>query len=102
MSKRVERQTLRKAVFGIGCVAWLIALACAVCSWVAPFPLISDGRGGFSLNPLEDRVLVARLLAALTASILGAFGKGKSRVVVVLSGPLLIVSSLLGWLGNHR
>ena len=93
---------MRKAVFAIGCVAGLIALASAVCSWTAPFPLVSDGRGGFSLNPLEDRVLIAGLLSALAASILGAFGKGKSRVAVVLSGPLLIISSLLGWLGNHR
>lgn len=72
------------------------------CSWTAPFPLISDGHGGFSLNPLEDRVFIAGLWSALAASILGASGKGRSRVAVVLSGPLLAVCSLLGWLGNHR
>ena len=71
-------QPLRKATFWIGCVALLIALASTVCSWTAPFPLISDGRGGFSLNPLEDRVLLTGLLSALAASILGAFGRGKS------------------------
>jgi hypothetical protein len=95
-------QTLRKVIFGIGCIAGLIALASAVCSWTAPFPLISDDHGGFSLNPLEDRVFIAGLWSALAASILGAFGKGKSRVAVVLAGLLLIICSLLGWLGNHR
>jgi hypothetical protein len=97
-----KHRDLRKAVFRIGCIVGLIALASAVCSWAAPFPLVSDGKGGFSLNPLEGRVLIAGLISAVAASILGAFGKGKSRVVVVLSGPLLIICSLLGWLGNHR
>ena len=96
MDNRVESQTLRKAALGIGCVAGLIALASTVCCWIAPFSLISDGRGGYSQNPLKDRALVAGLLAALVESILGSFGKGKSRVAVVLSGPLLIISSLLG------
>jgi hypothetical protein len=102
MNDRTDNQSPRRVIFAVGCIAALLALASAVCSWTAPFPLISDGQGGFSLNPLEDRVLLAGLLSALAASILGAFGKGKSRVAVVLSGPLLAVCSLLGWLGNHR
>ncbi len=102
MAYRTEHQSLRRVIFAIGCIAALLALAATVCSWTAPFPLIPDGQGGFSLNPLEDRVLLAGLLSALAASILGAFGKGKSRVALVLSGPLLAVFSLLGWLGNHR
>lgn len=93
---------VRKIIFAVACVAVLIALGSAICSWTAPFPLVSDGNGGFSLNPLEDRVLSAGLWSALAASILGAFGKGPSRVVVILSGPILVVFSLLSWLGNHR
>src|ERR1700733_12670421 len=102
MDDRTETQSARGVIFASGCIAALIALASAVCSWTSPFPLVSDGQGGFSLNPLEDRVLLAGLLSALAASVLGAFGKGKSRITLVLSGPLLAVCSLLGWLGNHR
>jgi hypothetical protein len=102
MDDRTENQSPRRVIVAIGCIAALIALASTLCSWTAPFPLVSDGQGGFSLNPLEDRVLLAGLLSALAASILGAFAKGKSRLALVLSGPLLAVCSLLGWLGNHR
>jgi len=102
MGFRTEYHSLRRVTFAIGCIAALLALASTICSWTAPFPLVPYGNGGFSLNPIEDRVLLAGLLSALAASILEAFGKGKSRVAVVLSGPLLAICSLLGWLRNHR
>lgn len=102
MSDTTDNQSSRRVIFAIGCVAALLALASAICSWTAPFSLVPDGQGGYSLNPMEDRVLLAGLLSALATSILGAFGKGRSRLAVVLSGPLLAVCSLLGWLGNHR
>lgn len=102
MSNGTRNQMWRRALFGIGCIAAVIAIASAVCSWAAPFPLVSDGRGDLSLNPLEGRVLVIGLWSALATSLLGAFGKGRSRVALILFGPLLVVFSLLGWLGNHR
>jgi hypothetical protein len=102
MSDRTRNQTWRTVFFRIGCIAAVTAAASAVCSWAAPFHLVSDGRRDLSLNPLEGRVLVIGLWSALTASLLGAFGKGKSRVALVLLGPLLVVVSLFGWLGNHR
>jgi hypothetical protein len=101
MNDRTQNQTWRKVIFGIGCVAAVIAIASAVCSWVAPFSLVANARGDLSLNPLEGRVLIAGLWSALATSLLGAFGKGKSRVALVLLGPLLLIGSLLGWLGNH-
>jgi len=102
MIDKTESQTWRRVVFGIGCVAAVISLASVVCSWTAPFPLVSDAHGDLSLNPLEDRVLIAGLLSALATVILGAFGKGKSHVALLVLGPLLLIGSLLGWLGNHR
>ena len=71
MDDRTENQSSRRVMLAIGCIAALIALASTVCSWTAPFPLVSDGQGGFSLNPLEDRVLLAGLLSGLAASIFG-------------------------------
>ena len=97
-----RNQRWRVVVFGVGCIAAMIAIASTLCSWTAPFPLVSDGRGDLSLNPLEGKVLVIGLWAAFATSLLGAFGKGKSRVALVSLGPMLAVISLFGWLGNHR
>jgi hypothetical protein len=92
----------RTVLFSIGVLAALLSAAAAVCSWLDPFPLISDGQGGYRLNPLEDRVLVAGLLTGLVSMILGAFGKRVSRVLIIVFGFLFIALNVLGWLGNHR
>ncbi len=92
----------RAILFSIGVFAALLSAAAGVCSWVCPFPLLSDGQGGYRLNPLEGRVLVAGLLTGLVSMILGVFGKRVGRVLLIVIGLLLIVFNLLGWLGNHR
>ena len=92
----------RSVLFRIGGIAAVISAAAGVCSWVDPFPLLSDGRGGWRLNPLEDWVLTAGLSTGLVTIILGAFGKRTSRVLLVVIGMLLIVFNIFGWLGNHR
>ena len=91
----------RSILFSIGGIAALISAA-GVCSWVDPFPLLSDGRGGRRLNPLEHRVLIAGLSTAVVTVILGSFGKRVGRVLLVVIGMLLILFNILGWLGNHR
>lgn len=80
----------------------MISAAAGICSWVDPFPLLSDGGGGSRLNPLETWTLMAGISAGFATFILGAFGKRVSRVLLVLLGPLLIVFNILGWLGSHR
>lgn len=92
----------RTVLFSIGVIAAVLSAAAGVCSWVDPFPLLSDGRGGYRLNPLEGRVLVAGLSTGLATMILGAFGKRVGRVLLVVTGLLLIAFNMLGWLGNHR
>ena len=92
----------RTVLFGIGVIAAVLSAAAGVRSWVDPFPLISDGRGGYRLNPLEGRVLIAGLSTGFVTMILGAFAKRVGRVLLVVIGLLLIVFNMLGWLGNHR
>jgi len=92
----------RVVLFGIGVIAAMLSAGAAVCSWLDPFPLISDGQGGYRLNPLEDRVLAAGLLTGLVSIIFGAFGKRVSRVLLIAFGLLLIAVNVVGWLGNHR
>lgn len=89
-------------LFSIGGIAAVISAVAGVCSWVDPFPLLSDGRGGWRLNPLEGRVLIAGLLTGFVTIILGTFGKRVGRVLLIVIGLLLIVFNILGWLGSHR
>jgi hypothetical protein len=102
MAEIKQDRTWREVAFSFGCVAAVITLASAICSWASPFPLLADARGDLSLNPLEDRVLIAGLFSAIATVVLGALGKGKGRAVLILLGPILLIGSLLGWLGNHR
>jgi hypothetical protein len=102
LTNTVTDKNWRAVLFSIGVVAALLSAAAGVCSWANPFPLLSDGQGGYRLNPLEGRVLVAGLLTGLVSMILGAFGKRVGRVLLIVIGLLLIVFNLLGWLGNHR
>ena len=102
MSERTQNRTWRTVAFGIGRVSAVITLASAVCPWATPFPLVPGARGDLSVNPLEDRVLIAGLWSALVTVILDAFGRGEGRVVLIVLGPILLTSSLARWLGNHR
>jgi len=99
---RVIDSKWRTVLFGTGVTAAMLSATAGVCSWVYPFPLISDGQGGYRVDPLEDRVLVAGLLAGLVSMILGVFGRRVGRVLLIASGLLLVVFNLLGWMGNHR
>lgn len=102
LTNRTTDTNWRTVLFGIGVIAALLSTAAGVCSWVDPFPLLSDGQGGYRQNPLEDRVLAAGLLTGLVSMVLGVFGKRVGRVLLIVVGLLLIVFNLLGWLGNHR
>lgn len=92
----------RAVMFGIGVVAAVLSAVAGVCSRVDPFPLISDGEGGFRLNPMEDRVLFAGVFMALASMVLAVFGKRVVRVVLIAIGLVLLVFNVAGWLGNHR
>jgi hypothetical protein len=102
LTMRNANEKWRTVLFSVGLIAAVLSAAAGVCSWVDPFPLIEDGRGGGRLNPLEGWVLIAGLSTGLIAIILGAFGKRVGRVLLMVVGVLLILFNILGWLGNHR
>lgn len=99
---KTANQKWRSVLFSIGGVAAVFSAAAGVCSWVDPFPLLSDGRGGWRLNPLEGWVLIAGLSTGFATLVLGAFGKRVSRVLLIVIGILLMLLNVFGWLGNHR
>jgi hypothetical protein len=102
MSNGTTNQRWRSVLFAVGTIAAVISIVAGVCSWIDPFPLLSDGQGGFRLNPLEDRLLFAGLSTGFVAVVLGAFGKRLGRVSIVVVGFLSILSNIAGWMGNHR
>jgi hypothetical protein len=54
------------------------------------------------LNPLEDLALIVGLFTSLITTILWAFGKRIGRVLLVITGPLLMPFSLWGWFGQPQ
>ena len=102
MRNRTVKRTWRSVLFSIGVIAAVISAVAGVCSWIDPFPLVSDGQGGWRLNPLEGWAFIAGVSTGFAAVILGAFGKRVSCASLVLLGILLILFNIFGWLGNHR
>jgi hypothetical protein len=92
----------RKVLFIIGWFAAMLSTGAGFCTWFAHFPLLSDGQGGWRLNPLEDWVLIAGVVTGFSAAILGVFGKRAGRVLLIVFGIFLILFNAAGWLGNHR
>jgi hypothetical protein len=101
-TKRTAGRKWRPVLFSIGWIAAVLSTAAGICTWIDPFPLLSDSHGGWRLNPLEDWVLIAGLSTGFSTVILGAFGKRAGRVLLVVFGILLILFNASGWLGNHR
>jgi Mn2+/Fe2+ NRAMP family transporter len=102
MSNTSPSQRWRFVLFGMGWTAAVASVAACVCSWSVHFPLLSDGQGGWRLNPLEDWVLIAGLSTSLVAIILGSFGKGVGRVFLIAMGILFILLNMAAWMSNHR
>jgi len=68
----------------------LVSVLCSlgISSWFHPFPLLSDGHGGYS--DVRNVVLsMAALYSALPAIGLAIFGRGAARLLLAGSGLLL-------------
>jgi hypothetical protein len=58
-----------------------------LCSWFAPFPLLADGRGGYS-DARNDVLYAVAVILAIVVLVLATFGRRSSRLL--LSGTALI------------
>jgi hypothetical protein len=85
----------RRLLFQCGIGGIGFAAVGVVISFVAPFS--SDGPH----LKLDAKVLAANLIMSIFISILGAFGRGVPRFLVVGAGPLLSLLAILGYVGNH-
>ena len=77
--------------FAMGCAA--VAGLCTLLTWAAPFPLVSDGKGGYS-GAANFYVAMAALLFAFLAA-----GWAPMAVEEAASSLWLVVLCCLCWLG---
>jgi xanthine/uracil permease len=82
----------------ITCV--LSAIGAFVC-WDNPFPLIPWGVGGYQTNPWDERVFVGAVSTSLLTVILAVFGRGITRVLLILIGFVVLALSIFGFVSNH-
>jgi hypothetical protein len=80
----------------------LLSVVCAlavVCCWFDPFPLLPDGRGGYS--DIRNSILFkAALSTALLTVGLAMFGRGVARLLLAGSGLLLTIVAFGAFLSN--
>jgi hypothetical protein len=78
------RLTLLRCGLLMSIVCSLVVLS----SWFNPFPLLSDGHGGYS-NSRNSMLFDAGLFTAFSMIGLAMFGRGGSRLLLAASGIVL-------------
>jgi len=83
----------------------LVALALSafgtVICWTSHFPLIHLADGVMSTNPWDERLFWGSVFLSLLTSVLALFGRGLPRILLVVTGLLLLVLSTFGYVSNH-
>jgi hypothetical protein len=90
---------IRLALFRCGLVMSIICSFMVFSSWFNPFPLLSDGHGGYS-NIRNSMLFDADLFAALLTVGLAIFGRGRSRLFLAASGFVLAFTAFAALLSN--
>jgi hypothetical protein len=92
----------RSVLLRLSIVAALLGAGVMVVDWSAPFPLLRLADGSYGISPWDDRVFELGLSFCMLSIVLGAFGRGIWRWMLIILGALLLVLSTIGLLGNHR
>jgi hypothetical protein len=90
--------TLKLWSFRLATIAIALALSAVGLAWSHPFPLVSDGRGGYS----DSRNFYAETAALGFSLLAGLFGlvSTKRRMLLVLGGIGLFLLSSVVMLSN--
>ena len=100
-SRQSDSADKRRAVlFNAGLLGSFIASLLIIGSWLQPFPL-SSVAGGFS-NGRNDLLSLVAFIAAVLVAALAVFGKARSRLLLLLSGLLLVMLSIAAFMSNNR
>lgn len=82
----------RRQLFKCGLGLSIFCSLAVLCSWLQPFPLVSDGQGGYS-DGCNLALSEITLLAAVVTIGLAAFGGRVARLSLLGSGVLLTIGA---------
>lgn len=80
----------------------LLSILCSltvICSWFDPFPLFSDGNGGYS-DIRNSLVFMGALSTAVLTIVVAICGRGAARLLLVVSGLVLTIMVYGAFLSN--
>lgn len=89
----------RLRMFWIGVIFAGLACVATLLTWAAPMPLIRVGDG---LQDVNSYSFFVAWPCSLIAVVLGSYGRGRPRVLVVSSGVLTFVLAYLGLLSQGQ
>jgi hypothetical protein len=78
----------RGRIFKCGLLVSILTSVLIACCWFNPFPLRSDGRGGYS-DIRNYQLQASALCAAFVTASLGSFGRGTPRLLLICNGVAL-------------
>ena len=81
---------LRLASFRIGLLLSVVALLVTASCYIDPYPSVTTADGSLSIAWL-DRAWTVAFMTAIISMILALFGKGWSRILLLVSGVLSLV-----------
>jgi hypothetical protein len=87
-SARPALSGARGRIFKFGLLVSIFTSVLIACCWFNPFPLQSDGRGGYSAVR-NYQLQASALCAALITASLGSFGRGTPRLLLICNGVAL-------------
>jgi len=90
---------VRLTLFRCGLLMSIICSFMVFSSWFNPFPLLSDGHGGYS-NIRNSMLFDAGLFTAFLTAGLAVFGRGRSRLLLAASGLVLVFVAFAALLSN--
>ncbi len=90
---------VRLTLFRCGLLMSIVCSLMVLSSWFNPFPLLSDGNGGYS-NIRNSILFDAGFFTAFLTVGLAVFGRGRSRLMLAASGIVLAVVAFAALLSN--
>ena len=89
----------RRQFYFAGLGSAICGAVMTVISWAAPFPLQSDGSGGY-IDRWNSSAMMAALILSFATCLLALFGRGKQRMVLLVVGLALLLLSFAALLAN--
>jgi|GEM_PF-5031477 len=91
----------RTLLFRVGVISCVLAAIGTIVCWANPFPLIPWGEGGYQTNSRDEYVFLGSVSTSLLTVILSSFGRGGSRILLILIGLVLLALCVVGFFNNH-